>query len=152
VPSLDAIGIVSTDLAASIRFYGLLGVTFPAPEGDHVEAVLPNGLRVMLDTLELIKKLDPEWTEPKGHRMNLAFLCADPAEVDPSPAELQRPGRIDDGRVVGDERQLHRLRAGGDDGLGEADHFLAAVGRRDLVAHEPGAVAQKKTPGLRPRA
>jgi len=40
VPSLDAIGIVSTDLAASIRFYGLLGVAFPAPEGDHVEATL----------------------------------------------------------------------------------------------------------------
>jgi hypothetical protein len=49
VPSLDAIGIVSTDLAASIRFYGLLGVTFPAPDGDHLETVLPNGLRLMLD-------------------------------------------------------------------------------------------------------
>ena len=92
MPSLDAIGIVSTDLAASIRFYGLLGVTFPAPEGDHVEAVLPNGLRLMLDTLELIKKLDPEWTEPKGHRMNLAFLCADPAEVDAMHAKVTKAG------------------------------------------------------------
>jgi catechol 2,3-dioxygenase-like lactoylglutathione lyase family enzyme len=92
VPSLDAIGIVSTDLAASIRFYGLLGVAFPAPEGDHVEATLPNGLRLMLDTLELIRKLDPEWTEPKGHRMNLAFLCADPAEVAAVHAKVIKAG------------------------------------------------------------
>ena len=92
MPSLDAIGIVSKDLATSIRFYGLLGVKFPEPEGDHVEAVLPNGLRLMLDTLELIKKLDPKWTEPKGHRMGLAFLCADPAEVDAVHAKVTKAG------------------------------------------------------------
>jgi uncharacterized glyoxalase superfamily protein PhnB len=67
-------------------------VTFPAPDGDHVEAALPNGLRLMLDTLELIKKLDPEWTEPKGHRMNLAFRCADPAEVDAVHATVTKAG------------------------------------------------------------
>jgi uncharacterized glyoxalase superfamily protein PhnB len=82
VPSLDAIGIVSKDLGASVRFYRLLGVVFPEPDGDHVEAMLPNGLRLMLDDLTLMKKLDPEWTEPAGHRMGLAFLCASPAEVD----------------------------------------------------------------------
>ena len=92
MPSLDAIGIVTKDVAAAIRFYRLLGVTFPEPEGDHVEATLPNGLRLMLDTLELIKKLDPEWTEPKGHRMNLAFRCADPAEVDAVHAKVTNAG------------------------------------------------------------
>ncbi|HTJ59671.1 MAG TPA: VOC family protein [Candidatus Saccharimonadales bacterium] len=92
MPSLDAIGIVTKDVAAAIRFYGLLGVAFPEPEGDHVEATLPNGLRLMLDTLELIKKLDPEWTEPKGHRMNLAFRCADPAEVDAVHAKVTNGG------------------------------------------------------------
>src|SRR5437016_4394994 len=92
MPSLDAIGIVSKDLAASIRFYGLLGVTFPGPDGDHLEARLPNGLRLMLDTLELMKKLDPEWTEPEGHRMGLAFRCADPAEVDAVHAKVTAAG------------------------------------------------------------
>jgi uncharacterized glyoxalase superfamily protein PhnB len=92
VPSLDAIGIISTDLAQSIRFYGLLGVTFPAPEGDHLEAVLPNGLRLMLDTLALIKQIDPQWTEPKGHRISLAFRCADPAEVDAVHATVTKAG------------------------------------------------------------
>jgi uncharacterized glyoxalase superfamily protein PhnB len=92
VPSLDALGIVSKNLAASIRFYGLLGITFAAPEGDHVEATLPSGLRLMLDTLELIKKLDPEWTEPKGHRMSVAFRCANPAEVDAVHAKVTKAG------------------------------------------------------------
>jgi catechol 2,3-dioxygenase-like lactoylglutathione lyase family enzyme len=92
VPSLDAIGIVSKDLAASIRFYGLLGVKFPPLGEDHLEAILPNGLRLMLDTLELIKKLDPEWTAPTGHRMNLAFRCADPAEVDAKHATVTKAG------------------------------------------------------------
>ena len=92
MPSLNAVGIVSKDLAASVRFYRLLGVAFPEPEGDHVEATLPNGLRLMLDTLELIKKLDPEWTKPVGHRMNLAFECASPAEVDRVYAKVTAAG------------------------------------------------------------
>jgi uncharacterized glyoxalase superfamily protein PhnB len=92
VPALNAIGIVSKDLSASIRFYRLLGVKFPEPDGDHVEAVLPNGLRLMLDTLKLIKELDKEWTEPKGHRMGLAFECASPAEVDTVHAKLTAAG------------------------------------------------------------
>jgi uncharacterized glyoxalase superfamily protein PhnB len=82
MPSLNAIGIVSKDLAASIRFYRLLAVKFPAPDGDHVEAVLPSGLRLMLDDLTLMKKLDQDWTPPTGHRISLAFECASPAEVD----------------------------------------------------------------------
>ncbi len=35
--------------------------------------------------------------------------------------QFQRAGRIDHARVVRQERQLHRLRAGGDDRLLEAD-------------------------------
>jgi uncharacterized glyoxalase superfamily protein PhnB len=92
VPSLNAIGIVSKDLGASIRFYRLLGVKFPEPEGDHVEAVLPSGLRLMLDDLELIKQLDREWTAPKGHRIGLAFECASPAEVDAVHARITAAG------------------------------------------------------------
>jgi uncharacterized glyoxalase superfamily protein PhnB len=92
VPDLNAIGIVSKDLGASIRFYRLLGVKFPEPEGDHVEATLPSGLRLMLDDLELVKQLDREWTAPKGHRIGLAFECASPAEVDAVHARITAAG------------------------------------------------------------
>ena len=92
MPNLLAIGIVSKDLRASIRFYGLLGVTFPEPDGDHVEATLPSGLRLMLDDLKLVKELDKNWTEPKGHRMGLAFECASPAEVNALHARVTAAG------------------------------------------------------------
>ena len=92
MPTLDAIGIVSKDLRASVAFYRLLGLDFPDPAGDHLEATLPNGLRLMLDDLKLIKQLDKEWTEPKGHRMNLAFRCATPAEVDATHAKITGAG------------------------------------------------------------
>jgi uncharacterized glyoxalase superfamily protein PhnB len=30
----------------------------------------------------MIKGLEPDWVEPQGQRMSLAFKCAGPAEVD----------------------------------------------------------------------
>ena len=93
MPKLDAIGIVSKDLDASARFYRLLGVDVPEPDGDHLEATLPNGLRVMFDAVSLIRELDPNREEPRGgHRVGLAFLCDSPAEVDEVYAKLMDAG------------------------------------------------------------
>jgi uncharacterized glyoxalase superfamily protein PhnB len=82
VSNLAAIGIVTQNMAESLRFYQVLGVDVPEPTEDHAEATLPNGLRLMWDTVELIRQIDPEWQEPRGHRMTLAFECATPEEVD----------------------------------------------------------------------
>ena len=84
MPKLDAIGITVKDMSAALRFYRLLGLDFPEESGgeDHVEASLPSGLRIMLDTEELIKGIVKDWKEPVGQRMGLAFLCDSPAEVD----------------------------------------------------------------------
>lgn len=46
----------------------------------------------MWDTLELIKQLDPDWVEPKGQRMNLAFECASPGDVDATHAKVVAAG------------------------------------------------------------
>jgi catechol 2,3-dioxygenase-like lactoylglutathione lyase family enzyme len=75
VPSLDAIGIVARNIAESLRFYGLLGVEPTGDHGDHVEAKLPSGLRLMWDTEELIRSIHPDWEEPTGQRISVAFLC-----------------------------------------------------------------------------
>jgi len=95
--TLAAIGIVAKDIAESCRFYRVLGVGAPeSPEGeDHVEATLPNGLRLMWDTEEMIRKLDPEWKRPEGHGMALAFECASAAEVD------ETYGRVTEGGFTG---------------------------------------------------
>ena len=91
-PKLDAIGIICADMAKSRRFYGLLGLTFPDADDDHIEATAPNGLRIMLDKLEMIKKLDPEWVPPVGQRMGLAFRCDSPDDVNKQFARVVQAG------------------------------------------------------------
>jgi uncharacterized glyoxalase superfamily protein PhnB len=82
VPELNAIGIVASDTARSIAFYRLLGVDFPEDGEGHVEATLPNGTRLMLDSEEIVTSFRPDWTREVGNQLALAFECASPAEVD----------------------------------------------------------------------
>ena len=95
MPSLSAIGIVARDISESSRFYRTLGIDVgePAEGDDHFETTLPNGVRLMWDTEELIRKLDPEWQRPaEGHSLALAFECASPADVDATYARLVDAG------------------------------------------------------------
>lgn len=80
----DLLGMVVHDMAASLRFYRLLGLDIP-PEADsdtHVEITVHGGFRIAWDTLDLMRRIRPDWPEPSGHRMGLAFKCDSPAEVD----------------------------------------------------------------------
>jgi len=81
VPQLDAIGIVSSDLARTRAFYRLLGIEL-AEGDDHVEATMPNGLRLMVDTEDVIRSFDADWSRATGNQVALAFACDSPAEVD----------------------------------------------------------------------
>jgi uncharacterized glyoxalase superfamily protein PhnB len=81
VPQLDAIGIVSSDLERTRAFYRLLGVEF-AEGDDHVEATMPNGLRLMVDTEDVIRSFRPDWSREAGNQLSLAFACDGPREVD----------------------------------------------------------------------
>ena len=87
---LAAIGIVTRDTSESARFYRTLGLDVPEPTAgeEHFEVTLPNGLRLMWDSVELMQKLDPEREEPRGHRMGLAFEC----DVDAVHARLAEAG------------------------------------------------------------
>jgi catechol 2,3-dioxygenase-like lactoylglutathione lyase family enzyme len=79
----DFVGVVAEDMERSVAFYRLLGLNLPDPNGeDHIEFELENGMRFALDSLELIKKISPSWTEPKGHRMGMAFNAGIPSAVD----------------------------------------------------------------------
>jgi catechol 2,3-dioxygenase-like lactoylglutathione lyase family enzyme len=83
VPQLNALGIVVSDMARSIRFYRLLGLDVPeiSDEG-HVDTFLPNGVRFMLDSEETILSFRPDWTREAGNQLAIAFECEGPAEVD----------------------------------------------------------------------
>ncbi|MEV0964032.1 MULTISPECIES: VOC family protein [unclassified Streptomyces] len=94
-PRLDAVGLVVSDMAASLAFYRRLGLAIPegAESAPHVEAVLPGGPRVLFDTEDTIRSFDPGWTPPEGRdRVGLAFLCDSPAEVDKTYEELVGAG------------------------------------------------------------
>lgn len=91
---LNALGIVSKNIPESIRFYTLLGLQFEACENtaQHVEAIAKNGLRVMLDSEEIIKSIKPNWKKPESAAISLAFQCETPAEVDQTFASVQKAG------------------------------------------------------------
>jgi catechol 2,3-dioxygenase-like lactoylglutathione lyase family enzyme len=94
-PRFDVIGLVVSDMAASLAFYRRLGIEFPDGSEDqpHVEAELPGGLRLALDTEETIRSFHSGWRPPAGGgRIALAFLCDSPAEVDSVYEELTGAG------------------------------------------------------------
>jgi catechol 2,3-dioxygenase-like lactoylglutathione lyase family enzyme len=81
---LDMVGIAVKDMARSLRFYRLLGLAIPeTQDGEpHVEFAV-GSVRLAWDTLEVLRMVYGEWDEaPSGHRVELAFACREPAEVD----------------------------------------------------------------------
>lgn len=94
-PRFHFVGIVATDMAASLAFYRALGLDIPADaDGEpHVEVTLPVGMLLAWDSLETIRGIDPSWTTPSGGpRMALAFACESPAAVDKAYADLVAAG------------------------------------------------------------
>ncbi|MER7052827.1 VOC family protein [Streptomyces sp. NPDC000351] len=87
----NAIGLVVSDMAASVTFYRRIGFAFPEDAGDqpHAETELPGGIRLLLDTEESVRSFHPGWQPPAGGgRHSLALLCDSPAEVDALYEEL----------------------------------------------------------------
>ncbi|MCX4984232.1 VOC family protein [Streptomyces sp. NBC_00572] len=94
-PRLDLIGLVVSDMAASLAFYRRLGLEIPdgADSAPHVEATLPGGLRIAWDTEDVVRSFDPEWRRPEGgNRIELAFRCGSPGAVDAVYEELVAAG------------------------------------------------------------
>ncbi|KPI18437.1 Glyoxalase-like domain containing protein [Actinobacteria bacterium OK074] len=126
-PRFDAIGLVVSDLAASVAFYRRLGFDFPEGAADqpHAEAELPGGLRLLLDTEDTVRSFHPGWRTPTGSgRAALALRCASPQEVDSVYEEL-----TDHEELTGkaSETGYH----------GELKPWDAFWGQRYAVVHDP---------------
>ena len=89
---LDAIGIPCKDIENSQKFYQSLGFTFESFGEGHLEAVSKTGVRIMLDSYELMKKINPTWKEPNGPSISLCFLQETPNRVDEIYSELLNKG------------------------------------------------------------
>ena len=93
MPELNAIGIAVSDMAASIRFYRLLGLDVPeTPDEDHVDAFLPNGVRFMLDSEDVLRSFREDWVRRTGNQLSFALECRSPAEVDEVHARVTAAG------------------------------------------------------------
>lgn len=80
--SLDAIGIVCESLQNSIEFYRLLGINLVETGGEeHYEGKTASGLRLMLDSAELMRKINPNWVKPTGVGIVLCFKQLDASGV-----------------------------------------------------------------------
>ncbi len=112
---LDAVGVVVSDMVASVAFYRRVGVPFPADieMDDHLECALGSGMRLMLDTEELMRQLHPGFTGAVGERTAFAARLDTPAGVDELYAELAA------------------------DGYGVTEPFDAFWGQRYATVHDP---------------
>ncbi len=90
----DMIGIVARDIEVSLAFYKLLGLDAPPPAAGspYTEIITKNGYRISWNALAMAKELNPNWVEPEGQRMELAFLCDSPAEVDATFSAVVKAG------------------------------------------------------------
>ena len=91
--SLDAIGIVAENPAKSVEFYALLGVVFTKiGNHDHYDAKTASGMRILLDSAELIRSFDPTWQKPTGSGVVMCFKQASAAAVDALYARITGAG------------------------------------------------------------
>lgn len=81
---LDMVGLTVKNMAKSLAFYRTLGIDVPDPDdgGPYTEFKQANGLRLSWNDVEMIKSIDPEYVEPVGQRIAIAFLCDGPRGVD----------------------------------------------------------------------
>src|SRR5262252_5592718 len=90
----DMVGIVVSDVPRSVAFYRLLGLAFPDPKAgdDYIEVKTSNGYRISLNAESMAKSLNPEWVEPRGQRLELAFKCDSPNHVDEIYSAITKAG------------------------------------------------------------
>ena len=91
---LDMVGLVTSNMSEALRFYTMLGLSFPEPDGPYVEATTVGGLRISLNDEGMVKEIDPTWEKPVGQSISLAFLCESPDAVDATYRQLQEAGFV----------------------------------------------------------
>ena len=89
--TLNFIGIATSDLAASLRFYRTLGLDIPqgAESEPHVEVRLPGGTTIAWDPVSTLASFIPGYRLPTGPG-RITFACggARPRDVDEAYAAL----------------------------------------------------------------
>ena len=91
--SFDAIGIVSENPARSIEFFKILGVEIKQYENSgHFEGTTTSGVRIMLDTVDIIQSMDENWKKTQGNGIVLCFKQDSPNQVNETYNRLSKAG------------------------------------------------------------
>ena len=92
-PVLNAVGIVTSDMARSLEFYRQLGLEVPdTPDQGHVNIDIADGMRLMIDSEAEMQKFRPDWDRSTGNQASLAFECESPSQVDEVYARMAAAG------------------------------------------------------------
>jgi catechol 2,3-dioxygenase-like lactoylglutathione lyase family enzyme len=94
-PILGQINLIVADLAKSVAFYRLLGLTIEArhaASAHHVPIRMANGFLLELDSQEFVGKWDPGWRGTGAGQNVIGFSVATRAEVDAIYARLTAAG------------------------------------------------------------
>jgi uncharacterized glyoxalase superfamily protein PhnB len=92
-PVLNAVGIVTSEMARSLEFYRHLGLDVPdTPEEGHVNIDIADGIRLMIDSEAEVRKFRPDWDRKMGNQLGLAFQCESPSQVDEVYARMTTAG------------------------------------------------------------
>lgn len=91
---IDAISVKSKNFKETVRFYTLLGFTFPQfkDNEDHLEPITKDGdVRLMIDDPQLLKETLGKEAKPPTHS-SFAILCNSPEEVDKTAKKIKDNG------------------------------------------------------------
>ncbi len=78
------IGIVVAEMAASMKFYGALGLVVPEiePGQEQVQIITPGGAALGFVAESAMRAHNPHWVTPVGQRVTFACRCDNAAELD----------------------------------------------------------------------
>jgi catechol 2,3-dioxygenase-like lactoylglutathione lyase family enzyme len=95
---LHMLNLIVGDMAASLEFYGRLGVRTPGGDSvaaSHVQLRMPGGFSLELDTAESAQLWHAGWRhDPAAVRVVLGFALPSPEAVDARYAELTAAGYV----------------------------------------------------------
>jgi uncharacterized glyoxalase superfamily protein PhnB len=95
-PDLHMLNVVVRDMAASLDFYGRLGVPVPdEPSGMHLQLRMPSGFSLELDTAESARVWHAGFrSDPASVGVVIGFALQTRADVDARYTELTAAGYI----------------------------------------------------------
>ncbi|MEM9202765.1 MAG: VOC family protein [Actinomycetota bacterium] len=78
----DAVGVIASDLPATVAFYEMLGGVRSFEADGHVEFTYDSGFRLMIDAVETITSFSSFEPASGGRNVGLAFRCDSVTQVD----------------------------------------------------------------------